>query len=163
MELGVRRSIIPWICSFLTERTQCVKLAQSTSQWLPVNAGVPQGTIVLFVIMINDLKLASLRCSYWKYIDDVTISELVPARTTSTLQSELDALNSWADKNNMKLSPKICKELTVHVRRHIEHFPPALAVNGNALETDRPSLMKCKTERFKKSFFPHMCLKAHGL
>ena len=28
---------------------------------------------------------------------------------------------------------------------------------------DRPSLMKCKTERFKKSFFPHMCFKAHGL
>ena len=27
----------------------------------------------------------------------------------------------------------------------------------------RPSLMKCKTERFKKSFFPHMCPKAHGL
>ena len=35
----------------------------------------------------------------------------------------------------MKLSPKKFKELTVHFRRHIEHFPPALVVNGNALET----------------------------
>ena len=73
--------------------------------------------------------------SYWTYVDDVTISEVVPALATTTLQSELDALNSWADKNNMKLNPKKCKELTVHFRRHIEHFPPALAVNGNALET----------------------------
>ena len=74
-------------------------------------------------------------CSYWKYVEDVTISEVVRARATTTLQSELNALNSWADKNNIKLNPKKCKELTVHFRRHIEHFPPALAVNGNALET----------------------------
>ena len=74
-------------------------------------------------------------CSYWKYVGDVTISEVVPARATTTLQSELDALNSWADKNNMKLNLKKCKELTVHFRRHIEHFPPVLAVNGNALGT----------------------------
>ena len=31
---GVRRSIIPWICSFLTDRWQCVKLVQTVSNWL---------------------------------------------------------------------------------------------------------------------------------
>ena len=35
----------------------------------------------------------------------------------------------------MKLNPKKCKELTVHFCRDIEHFPPDLAVTGNALET----------------------------
>ena len=85
--------------------------------------------------MINDLKLASPRFSYWKYVDDVTILEVVPVRATSTLQSDLDALHSWAVKNNIKLNPKKCKELTVHFCRHFEHFSPDLAVTGNALET----------------------------
>ena len=101
IELGLCRFIIPWICSFLTERRQCVKIGQSTFQWLPVNAGVPQGPKIgpiLFVIMHDKRsKIGIWRCSHWKYVDDVTISEVVPARATSTLQSELDALNSWAE------------------------------------------------------------------
>ena len=44
IDLRARRSIIPWICSFLTDRWQCVKTVKTVSNWLPVRAGVPQGT-----------------------------------------------------------------------------------------------------------------------
>ena len=85
------------------------------SNWVPVRAGVPQGTKlgpILFVIMINDLKLASPRCSYWKYVDDITISEFAAARGVSILQSELDNIGTWAATNNMVVNPKKCKEMT---------------------------------------------------
>ena len=80
-----------------------MKLGQTVSNWLPVRAGVPQGTKlgpILFVIMINDLRLASPRCSYWKYVDDITISEFAAARGVSILKSELDNISTWAATNN---------------------------------------------------------------
>ena len=42
IDIGVRRSLIPWIISFLSDRRQRVKLGECVSLWLPVNAGVPQ-------------------------------------------------------------------------------------------------------------------------
>ncbi len=132
--LRVRRSIIPWICSFLSNRRQCVKLGQCVSRWLPTSAGVPQGTKlgpILFVIMINDLKIVS---SNWKYVDDVTISEIVPTREVSILQNELNAIGDWTSTNNMKLNPKKCKEMIVSFRRAIEQPPPTLVVENISLE-----------------------------
>ena len=58
--LGVRRSLLPWICSFLSNRKQRVKLGKSLSEWVTTNASVPQGTKlgpILFLVMINDLVL----------------------------------------------------------------------------------------------------------
>ena len=47
--------------------------------------------------------------------------------------------------------------------RHL--VPPTRSqTHGRSLRNkDRPSLISCKTERFKRSFFPAMCLYAHGM
>ena len=37
--MGVRPSLIPWICSFLTDRHQRVKIQDNVSDWLYVCAG----------------------------------------------------------------------------------------------------------------------------
>ena len=44
LNMNVRRSLVTWICSFLSERRQAVKLNDNLSEWVPANAGVPQGT-----------------------------------------------------------------------------------------------------------------------
>ena len=84
---------------------------------------------------IKDLELASPRCSYWKYVDDITISEFAAARGVSIFQSELDNISTWAATNNMVLNPKKCKEMTLRFRRVVDHLPSALAIDTKALES----------------------------
>ena len=116
LSLGVRESLVPWICSFLSNRRQAVKVDGFLSEWVPVNGGVPQGTKlgpVLFLVMINDLELRSTNMNHWKYVDDITLSESLSINEISTLQLELDAIQSWAVQNDMKLNGKKCKEMLI--------------------------------------------------
>ena len=64
---------------------------------------------------------------------------------------------------------ELCSKLFTKIKdpesrlRHL--VPPTQSqVHGRSLRNkDRPSLISCKTELFKGSFFPAMCLNAHGM
>ena len=78
-DYDIPNHILCWITDFLLDRRQRVKLAQDCfSEWRSIPAGVPQGTKMgawLFLIMMNVLNTgeADMR----KYVDDITISEVV--------------------------------------------------------------------------------------
>ena len=136
IDLGVRRSLIPWVCDFLTNRRQAVKIGEIRSEWVYVNGGVPQGTKlgpVLFLVMINDLEMKSDNSSHWKFVDDVTISEVVTTSNESHLQSDLEDLQRWASENDMKLNGRKCKEMTISFLRCDVDCPP-LEIDGHQLE-----------------------------
>ena len=96
---------------------QAVKLGGLLSKWPFVHAGVPQGTKlgpILFLVMVNDLAYRSpLRLNHWKYVDDITVAEVVLRGSSSTIQSDLDNISKWAQENSMNLNPKKCKDMLI--------------------------------------------------
>ena len=135
--MGTRPSIVRWVCSFLSQRRQAVKLDGVLSKWAPVHAGVPQGTKVgpnLFLLMVNDLACRSpLKSNYWKYVDiTYTISEVVPRSTQSVLQTDLDNITNWAKENSMNLNPKKCKEISISFLSK-DPDVPQLVIDGTLL------------------------------
>ena len=116
LDFSVRRCLIARVCDFLTNRCQAVQIGGTRSEWAYVNGGPPQGTKlgpILFLMMINDLELKSDNSSHWKFVDDVTISEVATTSKEPHLQSSLDDLQRWASENDMKLNRRKCKEMIV--------------------------------------------------
>ena len=70
------------IAASLQGRSQSVRLSSNSSNIRSLNGGISQGTKlgpVLFSVMVNDL--VSTRPKRAKYVDDLTILEIIPRET----------------------------------------------------------------------------------
>ena len=53
----------------------------------------------------------------WKFADDTTVSEVVPASKLSTLQQAADYIYDWSQVNHLQLNPTKCKEIRTCFKR----------------------------------------------
>ena len=75
-EIGATDITVKWFRSYLTKRTQKVSFKGSLSNALPVNTGVPQGSILgplLFIIFINNMCNVIKYGDISMYADDTTL------------------------------------------------------------------------------------------
>ena len=83
------------------------KLGKVVSDWVGVNAGVPQGILlgpVCFLIHINDLGTSS--ANMVKYVDDSTQWSVNRTTENSHLQDSATEADTWTTENNMSLNSK---------------------------------------------------------
>ena len=137
MGLRIPRGVARWVCDFLMDRPQRVKLSSDRfSEWGAVPSGVPQGTklgLWLFILMINDLR--SSRSDSWKYVDDTTtLAKVVPRGGQSGIQAPVDAVEQWSTTNKLQLNADKCKELVIDFKK-AKHYFDAVTVNSKEIES----------------------------
>ena len=106
--LGIGGQLGRWFYSFLTNRTQCVSINKKLSNPIPVKSGVIQGSVLgplLFLIMISDIDEDVFSSHLSSFADDTRIAHYISsAYDGSSLQSDLNAVYRWAEKNNMEFN-----------------------------------------------------------
>ena len=111
--------VINWILDFLTNRKQRVVVDGIVTDFLDINRGVPQGTVIgpfLFSLMVNDINLEDSESNLLiKFADDLTVS--APVKTTGdSAASEVRNIKGWASDNRMTLNMSKTWEMVVRGR-----------------------------------------------
>ena len=80
------------MCSFLQHWHRRVKIGDVMSDWLVMDAGMPQGSFLgplTFIVLVDSLRAS---CLTHKFVDDTTLSEIVAKLATSHMQVYCDEL-----------------------------------------------------------------------
>ena len=106
---GIRGSALELFKSYLTNRNQYVQIDKFKSQTLPINCGVPQGSVLgplLFLLFINDLPNCCTIGNFRIFADDTNV--FFQCKTADELitqgQNIMISLNSWFKHNKMTLN-----------------------------------------------------------
>ena len=130
--LGVSNVLLRWVCSFLCQRQQRVKLSDVFSDWLQLKGSMPQGSWLgplTFIILINDL---SASCLIHKYFDDTTLSEFISVDQPSFMNLHIADVLDWSRLHLMNINWSKTKEMLVGGLS--KQSPPLLNVDGNVVQ-----------------------------
>ncbi|CAH2091775.1 unnamed protein product [Euphydryas editha] len=110
--VNISPTVVDWFHSYLFGRQQCVKTNDTSSDWLDLVAGVPQGGVLsplLFSIFINNISKV-ISSPFHLYADDLQLyrhfelTELNEA--INILNSDLVEVQSWAESFGLLVNPR---------------------------------------------------------
>ena len=128
---GIKGNLYHWIVSFLSNRTQSVKINSSLSKSRPVTSGVPQGSVLgplLFILFINDIvDNLHTSTSVKLFADDIKLYSSFSNTEPSILQNQLDIIEQWSSLWQLSISYSKCSIMTIG--SHKITFPFSLGTN----------------------------------
>ena len=123
---GIKNNTLAWFKNYLSGRKQCVVLNSIKSTYLPVKAGVPQGSVLgplLFLIYINDIS-DSLTSLTRLFADDSSLSS--SSRDLNIIKQEINddliKLIEWAKTWLVVFNPNKT-EIILFTNRFFDNYP----------------------------------------
>ena len=113
--LGILRNLLLNLFrSFLNDRHQRLVLNGQRSDWAPILAGVPQGSVLgtlVFLIYINDLP-DNLNSLIKLFADDTSLFSAVydPNHSAKVINDDLNKISESTDKWKMLFNPGLTKQ-----------------------------------------------------
>lgn len=111
-DVGLSIEALNWFTSYLTNRSQTVRINSTLSNALDVTNGVPQGSILgplLFSIYINDLPSITNQCPAESYVDDTKMYMCFPVKDYDSamglMNEDLERIRNWCFQNLLLLNP----------------------------------------------------------
>ena len=105
---GVDGFVIKWFESYLTGRRQVTKLGSTISTLLPINTGVPQGSIlgpILFSLFINDLSHNCKNSTAFLFADDSALYfNNVTRGIYANVIEDMKIIHEWFRVNKLRFN-----------------------------------------------------------
>ena len=96
---GIQGNLLKWIKNFLIGRQQKVILNGSSSKWINVTSGVPQGSVLgplLFILYVNDIT-DGVQSTLEMFADDSKLYRAIHNQhDTEILQRDLNFISNWS-------------------------------------------------------------------
>ena len=173
--LPIPDHIYNWITSYLDSRSHMTRFSNSLSSSNSITASVVQGSGIgpfSFVITASDLSPISPLNKICKFADDMYL--LVPASNAASVCSELKHIETWADKNNLKLNQAKTNEIIFSKpkTRHPKPLPTpflksvsSLVILGVCIDSNlkMDQHIECIISSASQSLFALRLLKNNGL
>lgn len=107
------RSTLKFVHSYLSGRSQCVRVKDQCSSFMNMSQGVPQGSILgplLFSLFINDIGRSLKSASFHMFADDFQFFvQCLPSdlhHAINLINNELASIYSWCELNLLKINPR---------------------------------------------------------
>ena len=129
---GISGTTLDWLTSYLTNRTQVVRLGQASSGVTTCTSGVPQGSVLgplLFSIYTSPIAQIANNCniSIQQYADDTQLYITLSSSTINTSVSQLEhclaSVHNWFSQNGMCLNSSKSEAILLGTRQRLQSFP----------------------------------------